>query len=77
MEEDIQSYSPTSAVGGRPVTRGGVQGCRCTPFLLKGGCNDEFAPPPPSHIKEIVSHNFLKSKAKCLGYAQHSQRYQT
>jgi len=29
---------------------------------LKKGWNEKFAPPPPqSHIKEIDSHNFLKS----------------
>ena len=28
----------------RPVARGGSKGAGAPPFLLKGGCNDEFAP---------------------------------
>ena len=32
--------------GCRPVTRWGCRGTGAPPFLLKGGCNDEFAPPP-------------------------------
>jgi len=30
----------------RPVARGGCKGAGAPPFLLKEGCNDEFAPPP-------------------------------
>ena len=44
----------------RPVATG-CRGTGAPPFLLKGGCNDEFAPPPMSHMKEIASLNLLKS----------------
>ena len=37
----------------RPVTRGGCKGAGAPPFLLKEGCNDEFAPPLVPY-KEIV-----------------------
>ena len=41
--------------------QGGVQGCRCTPLSSERRVQWRICPPPPSHIKEIVSHNFLKS----------------
>ena len=39
----------------RPVTRGGCKGAGAPPFLLKGGCNDEFAPLPPVPYKRNFS----------------------
>ena len=46
----------------RPVTRGRgvVHVVRCTPFLLKGGCNDEVAP-PLFLISSLVYKDFLSS----------------
>ena len=47
----------------RPATRGGgCKGTGASTVLLKGGGNDDFAPTPQSHIKEIISHNFRKSR---------------
>ena len=43
--------------------QGGVQGCRCTPFLLKEGSNDKFAPPLVPY-KRNCFHKFLKSSYK-------------
>ena len=61
QETNLAEEGQTNTIG-QARNQGGCKGAVAPPFLLKEVCNDEFAPPPPqSHIKEIVSHNFLKS----------------
>ena len=44
-----------------PYPGGGCKGAGAPPFLLKEGCNDEFAPPPP---RRNCFHKFLTSSYK-------------
>ena len=57
----LNEFSLLRIVISRPETRGGGARVQVHPLSSERGCNDEFAPPPQSHIKETVSHNFLKS----------------
>ena len=59
----LQNWKNTSKI--RPITRGGVQGCRCTPLSSERGVQWQICTRPPLVLyKRNYFHKFLKSSYK-------------
>ena len=49
---NVRPLTPNKVSPMQACSQGGCMRTGAPPFLLKGGCNDEFAPPPPSPTKK-------------------------